>query len=197
MQTFKKKNIRDFEALLEDNCKECEVVEEEVVEEEVVEEDMIEEEETIDELVTATGGSISGDDPNVNNSEIKTAPQNTTDQFNAMAIQPNRYLYGVTGSAYSAGARQGTMESVDKIAQDKFINLLENNMDVDIDNNGVPDTETLRQDTVNKVNALINTLGKNGIEGEQLMVILNQLLDAFLPLLDETQLQMIKDKLNA
>jgi hypothetical protein len=195
MQTFKKKNIKHFKVVSEDKCTECEVSEN----------DVIDEEEIIDELVTSTGGSISGDDKNVNNSEIKTAPQNTTDQFNAMAIQPNRYLYGVTGSAYSAGARQGTMESVDKIAKDKILNLLEGEMDV----NGSPDTDSsdtqsrdsdaLFLGTQRKVTDLINSATTNNMKDhpEKLSIILNQLLDGLIPLLDNNGRQMLKDKINA
>lgn len=189
MQTFKKKNIKDFKVVLEAKCNECETNEAEV----------IDEVEVIDELVTSTGGQISGDEKNVNNSEIKTAPQNTTDSFNAMAIQPNRYLYGVTGSAYSAGARQGTMESVNDIAKNKLVNLLENSMDIDMDNNGSPDADTLPQSVQSKTNILIATVDNNNFKEKPqlILVMLNQVLDAWLPLLDNNSKQMLKDKLNA
>jgi hypothetical protein len=188
MQTFKKKNIKQFKSLLEDDCKACEIEETEV----------IDEEEEITELVTATGGEISGDDKNVNNSEIKTAPQNTTDSFNAMAIQPNRYLYGVTGSGYSTGTRAGTMESINKLAKDKMLNLLENYpMDIDVNDNTVQDSNELTQHTKRQITNVINTIEDNGIKGEELMIIVDKLLEELLPLLDENQLQILKDKINA
>jgi len=184
MRTFKKKNIKDFKAVLETKCNECETNEVE----------SIEEEEMIDELVTSTGGSISGDEKNVNNSEIKTGEMpKTTDQFNAMAIQPNRYLYGVMGSAYSVGSRQGTMESVDRIAKDKFTNLLESQMGM---NNDSSDSD-LPQSVQSKTDIFIAAVENNKLNGNQVLNMLNQVFDAWLPNLDNNQRQMLKDKFNA
>ena len=195
MQTFKKKNIKDFKVISEDKCNECDVTEN----------DVIDEEEIIDELVTSTGGSIGGDEKNVNNSEIKTAPQTTSDEFNAMAIQPNRYLYGVTGSAYSVGSRQGTMESINKIAKDKILRLLENSMEMDV--NGEADvtgprleptqSDNLPQSVQSKLKILIDTVDNNKLNPQQVSTMLDQLLAAWTPKLDYNSIQMLKDKLNA
>jgi len=203
MKTFKKKDIQKFKPLSEDDCKVCEIEETEI----------IDEEEVIDELVTSTGGEISGDEKNVNNSEIKTAPQATTDQFNSNAIQPNRYLYGVMGSAYSVGTRQGTMEHVNKEAKEKMLNLLEDmgalptsndigtqatsNDMADINNNNITDTKELSQNVSSKLAILVNTVEKNNLNSEQVTMILNTLLEALIPRLDENGIQLIKDKFNA
>jgi len=190
MKTFKKKDIKKYKPITENNntCP-CELEETEVIDEEV-----------IDELVNGSGGAISGDEKNVNNSEIKTAPQNTTDQFNSTAIQPNRYLYGVTGSAYSAGARAGTMEGV---AKDKMLKLLEdigqpisNDMS-DINNNNITDIKELSQNVASKLKILISTVEKNNLNSEQVTMILNTLLTSLIPKLDENGIDIIKSKFNA
>jgi len=117
-----------------------------------------------------------------------------------MAIQPNRYLYGVTGSAYSAGARAGTMEGV---AKDKMLKLLEeigapvsNDMS-DINNNNVTDIKELSQNVASKLKILISTVEKNNLNSEQVTMILNTLLDALMPRLDENGIETIKRKFNA
>lgn len=61
-------------------------------------------EELIDELVDADGGPIEGDRSPVSDSEIETAPGQTTDDFAQSAIQPNRYMFGVYGTPYSHGS---------------------------------------------------------------------------------------------
>lgn len=195
MKTFKKRDIKKYKPVIENKPCACDL-EEEVIDEEEV----IEEEEVIDELVNGSGGEISGDEKNVNNSEIRTAPQNTTDQFNAMAIQPNRYLYGVTGSAYSSGTRGGTMENV---AKDKMFKLLEeigtpisNDMS-DINNNGFTDIKELSQNVASKLKILISTVEKNNLNSEQVTMIINTLLDSLIPRLDENGIATIKAKFNA
>ena len=195
MKTFKKKDIKNYKSITENKACPCELEETDVIdEEEVIDE------EVIDELVNGSGGAISGDEKNVNNSEIKTAPQNTTDQFNSMAIQPNRYLYGVTGSAYSAGARQGTMENV---AKNKMLKLLEeigepisNDMS-DINNNNITDIKELSQNVASKLKILISTVEKNNLNSEQVTMILNTLLDSLIPRLDKNGVETIKRKFNA
>lgn len=65
--------------------------------------------EPIDELVDADGSHIEGNSKNLAaNSEIETAPQQTTDDYAASAIQPNNYFYGIYGSPYSRGSRGGS-----------------------------------------------------------------------------------------
>jgi hypothetical protein len=113
----------------------------------------LEETEIVDELVNGLGGSISGDEKNVNNSEIKTAPQNTTDQHADTAIQPNRPLYNVNSiGGRSMGSR---IQASYKIAKDKAITLLE---DLDTDFN-----EIGNMDVKHKVTELVKTLNGLGI----------------------------------
>jgi hypothetical protein len=59
--------------------------------------------EVIDELVDAEGSPISGDRNAVSDSEIETAPQQTTDDFVQSGIQPNIDFFGYGGTPYSRG----------------------------------------------------------------------------------------------
>jgi hypothetical protein len=61
------------------------------------------EKEVIDELVDTEGAPISGDRSPVSDSEIETAPQQTTDDFVQSGIQPNIDFFGYGGTPYSRG----------------------------------------------------------------------------------------------
>ena len=185
MRTIKKKDIKNYKPIKKVKVKsEVETEENEDVE-------------VIDELVGPMGGEISGDDKNVNNSEIETAPQATTDDFAAMAIQPNRYLYGVTGSAYSHGSRGGTMESVE--AKDKMIKLLEE-MGVqpppinDINNNQIPDISELQSHISNKIDSIVLTVEDNNLDSPSVAIIINEILSKLIVKLDENDFNKIKNK---
>jgi len=159
MQTLKKKDIKSYKPKVKTKKVELEEVELEEVEE-------------LDEFVNGTGAPISGDEKNVNNSEIKTAPQATTDDFNQKAIQPNRYLYNVN----SVGPRvMGvTAEEENKIAKDKAIKLLED-LGSDFNNNSVIDTEELPDGVSRKMIDLVKSVKANGLDKnpEKIDIILN------------------------
>jgi hypothetical protein len=71
--------------------------------------------EPIEELVDDDGSFIEGGTTNSSaNSEIKTAPQQTTDDYAASGIQPNNYFYGIYGTPYSRGSRMVANESTKK-----------------------------------------------------------------------------------
>tara|TARA_R110000796_G_scaffold58413_4_gene134841 strand:+ start:1924 stop:2550 length:627 start_codon:yes stop_codon:yes gene_type:complete len=131
-----------------------------------------EEVEELDEFVNGVGAAISGDEKNVNNSEIKTAPQATTDDFNAKAIQPNRYLYNVN----SVGARvMGvTGEGFDRLAKEKALSLLEG-LDSDFNDNAIIDLKELPHGVARKVLDLIKSIEMNGLinNTEKVDMILN------------------------
>ena len=65
----------------------------------------------IEELVDADGDPIGGNDSSGNNTEIKTAPQQTTDDFVASSRQPNMNYYNAHGMGgggqYARGSRRG------------------------------------------------------------------------------------------
>jgi len=129
----------------------------------------------LDELVNSTGGVISGDDIETP-SEIKTAPQNTTDNFAQTAIQPNRYLYNVNGM--NTRVNDGV---VDKIAKDKFYSLLEdfssdivsNDSIMDVNDNGILDIDELPSNVASKLNVLIDSVFKNNLNDKQIDLIIN------------------------
>lgn len=79
MPTIKKKNLKNYKA-----------------------------KEEIEELVDADGSPIEGSKNQTNDSEIETAPQQTTDKFAKSAVQPNRWYYGADGTPYSRGSRSGS-----------------------------------------------------------------------------------------
>ena len=129
-------------------------------------------EEVLDEFVNGVGAAISGDEKNVNNTEIKTAPQATTDDFNTKAIQPNRYLFNVN----SVGPRvMGvTAENFDKLAREKAISLLEG-LDSDYNDNAVIDSKEFPPSLDRSIQNLIKSVKMNGLidDTEKVDMILN------------------------
>lgn len=75
---------------------------------------------SMDELVDLDGSPIEGDKNMSNDSEIETAPQQTTDDFAQSGIQPNNFFYGSYGVPYSRGTGHLTLES-----RKKAINIIE------------------------------------------------------------------------
>jgi hypothetical protein len=160
MQTLKKRDIKGYKP--KGNIKK--------VKDDL--EDDLEETEIVDELVNGLGGSISGDEKNVNNSEIKTAPQNTTDQHADTAIQPNRPLYNVNSiGGRSMGSR---IQASYKIAKDKAITLLED-LDSDFNDNSIIDTKELPDGVTRKMLDLVKSVELNGLSNDinKIEMILN------------------------
>jgi len=122
------------------------------------------EEQELDEFVNNVGASIGGDEKNVNNTEIRTAPQATSDEFNTVAIQPNRYLYNVN----SVGPRvMGvTAEQENKIAKEKAIALLEN-LDMDYNDNAIIDLKELPDGVTRKILDLVKSVKLNGLNDDE------------------------------
>lgn len=137
-------------------------------------------EEVLDEFVNALGAPISGDEKNVNNTEIKTAPQATSDEFNTVAIQPNRYLYNVN----SVGPRvMGvTAEEFDRLAKEKAISLLEG-LDSDYNDNAIIDGKELPASVDRGINNLVNSINMNGLsdEPEKIDMIINSIINKLKP----------------
>jgi len=136
----------------------------------------------LDELVNSDGSPINGDEVETS-SQITTAPQATTDDFNDAAIQPNRYLFNVGGSGYSRGAAVH-MESIKKISKNKMLKLVNeimgNNDDEpisDINNNGINDIKELGSSIISKVKGLINTIEDNNLNAEDTKIILTYIND--------------------
>lgn len=124
--------------------------------------------EEIDELVDADGSPIEGDEPiGGSDSQIKTAPQQTTDDFVAQAIQPRRSLGGV----YGYGTR--------RVGEEKMISLLNNIMENgDINNNQIPDIQDLSNKyqkpvVASKAQEVVDTVSKNNLNSEEIAILLN------------------------
>lgn len=141
--------------------------------------DELEEVEELDEFVNSMGASISGDKPNVNNSEIETAPQATSDDHNTKAIQPNRYLYNVD----SVGPRgNGTVSTENyEVAKGKMIDLLEDvtgpqmssaKTMTDFNNNDMVDINELPSNVARKLTDLVDSVVNNNLDDEQVKIVI-------------------------
>ena len=150
MLTLKKKDIINYKRPISENNK--------LVKEKTdLYSDEIDKVEQLDELVNGMGAGISGDEKNVNNSEIKTAPQATTDDFTSIAIQPNRYLYNVN----SVGGRVSNDESYN-LAKSKALKILEQSTS-DYNKNDVLDLNELPDNLARKVLDLVDGVKMNNL----------------------------------
>lgn len=148
----------------------------------------------IEELVDADGSPIEGDRNATNDSEIETAPQGTSDDHAKAAIQPNRYYYGVGGTAYSHGARVQS-ESEEDIAEAMMKDMIENLIgqragdtdmvkryrDTDVNRNDIPDLEELATSyqkpvVAKKAQEVLKTMEMNNLSGEEIGIVINYIL---------------------
>lgn len=166
----------------------------------------------LEELVDADGSPIEGDliDSNnggtVNNSEITTAPQQTSDDLAQLAIQPSRFYFSSGGSPYSHGDRSGSQkesvkstekEELDEVAKDKMRKMVEdivnkrlsnedNGMvkriiNPDVDRDGIPDIEELANNigkpaAARHAQIFIYDINKTPLIGDEKAIILNYIL---------------------
>lgn len=152
----------------------------------------------LEELVDADGspiGDSEGSDRNpVNNSEIETSPQGTSDDHAKNAIQPNRYFYGYGGSAYSHG-RVNSESVEDKIAESKMKKIIEDltnkgqdrdmvkrYKDSDVNRNEIPDLEELattyqKPIVARKTQELLKSFDMNRLNGEEIGIVINYILN--------------------
>lgn len=164
MQTLKKKDIPNYKP----KVKEKPEVEEE-----------IDEVEELEEFVNGMGAPISGDKADVNNSEIETAPQATSDDHQTAAIQPNRYLYNVD----SVGPRGNGVVSTEayEIAKKKMINLLEfadgpemssAKTVTDFNDNDMVDINELPSNVARKLVDVVDSVNNNNLSDEQRNIVI-------------------------
>ena len=165
MATFKKKHIKDIKV-----------------------------DELVDELVDPDGSIIGGDNSYETTSQIKTAPQQTTDKFAATATQGHRWPYGSMGGAYSHGARGGAyvgeasikMEKMvediltQKLSQKGIVNKQNVN---DINRNQIPDLEELstkfnKQSISSNIQTLISNIKSESLTGEEKAIIINYIINS-------------------
>lgn len=156
----------------------------------------------VDELVDPDGTFIDGDESHETTSQIKTAPQQTTDKFAKTAKQPLPLVYGWNGTRYSHGMRGGlgdTMYEEDDVELDeaelKMAKMVEdiltkklsqkdivNKQDIaDINRNQVPDLEELgsrfnKQNIASNIKTLISNIKADKLSGEEKAIIINYIL---------------------
>lgn len=198
---------RNAESLFEEAINEKEIREFLGVDQETLIKISEEGEDTLDELVnsdgTLLGGNRTSDRPmNNNDSEVKTAPQQTTNDYAAGAVQPGRRHRGggMYGTPYSHGSTAGMGESADKkkpVIKEKNVremvedilsqktnrdDLVKNQSPPDINRNEIPDiTELFRDEDKGSIatntDQLIESINENGINGDELAMVLNAIIE--------------------
>lgn len=131
--------------------------------------------EELDELVDVDGSPIEGDRNPTNDSEIEVAPQQTTDDYASSAIQPYRSLKGYSGAGYNTRhvGEEKMRTMLGKLLE--FDNMEGN----DINHNQIPDIQELSKTkpiVANKAQEVIDTIGKNNLNGDEIASLLNFIL---------------------
>jgi len=136
------------------------------------------------ELVDDSGAKIDGDERVSVDSEINSSPQETSDDFEQTATQPNRFYYTYAGSPYSRGIRvhesdmiRDVIESMLK-SKDNKDDIVKRYNDVDVNQNKILDIEELQSErnkpiVVKKTKDLMNSIDKNNLNGEEVGMVLN------------------------
>lgn len=154
----------------------------------------------VDELVDPDGTFIDGDESHETTSQIKTAPQQTTDKYAKMAKQKLPWIYGYTGTPYSRGSRGGFGEmgeseideaekKMAKMVEDiltkkrKKKDLVDKEANFDINKNKIPDLEDLstkfnRQDIASNIKTLVSTIKSVQLSGEEKAIIINYIIQS-------------------
>lgn len=152
----------------------------------------------IEELVNSDGEPIEGGDITHNSSQIKTAPQQTTDDFVKTSRQHNTYAYsmfGAGGTPYSHGQRTGNspLSNLEEMAKEKMEKMVEdilsksNNQDNMLKKRGmtdeisnipsIDDLKVNKPDVVRVCNEFIKSIEKNALTGSEIVTILGDILN--------------------
>jgi len=156
-------------------------------------------EELLDELIDATGGVESGSEPGNMASSITTAPQaQTTDDFNTVAIQPNRSMFGISAQSYVRGNVGETFNKLNsRFAMEKLLEkysgtiVTGDNQITDVNNNDLQDTVEMPSNINNKLDGLIYSCKETKISSEVASMVLSEVIANILPMVTEP-----KDKEN-
>jgi hypothetical protein len=157
----------------------------------------------IEELVDADGDPIEGSDSSDNNTEVKTAPQQTTDDFVASSRQPNMNYYsayGMGGGQYSRGSRRGdaylsekeaeideSKQKMERMIEDiisknkKNNDVVKKNNSTDVSVKEIPSINALKEsnpEVFKLTNDLISCITKCELSGIDSAVVLNKLIDS-------------------
>jgi len=152
----------------------------------------------IEELVNSNGEPIEGDDVTPDSSQIKTAPQQTTDDFVKTSRQHNTYAYsmfGAGGTPYSHGQRTGNspLSNLEEMAKEKMEKMVEdiltksNNQDTMLKKKGVSDEisnipsiddlKVNKPDAVRVSNEFIKSIENNALTGSEIVTVLGDILN--------------------
>lgn len=156
----------------------------------------------VDELVDPDGSFIDGDESHETTSQIKTAPQQTTDKYAKTAKQnlPWPY-YGYMGTPYSHGQRGGIGDMYEEAELDeaemKMAKMVEDILtkklnqkgivnkqsNFDVNRNQIPDLEELstkfnKQDIASNIKTLISNIQSNELGGEEKAIIINYIVQS-------------------
>jgi len=151
--------------------------------------------EDISELVDGDGTPIKGGDIDNYDSQIKTAPSQTTDDYEESGIQPNDYYYN---AAYMVGGAK-VRESISK---EKMRNIIEDLVTKNKRSSIVPKEITNKLGTIDdldsiigsKMNSLLESI--DNLDGETLAIILNVFMEKInLDKIPNNLLRVIKNKL--
>jgi hypothetical protein len=155
----------------------------------------------IEELVDADGDPIEGSDSSDNNTEVKTAPQQTTDDFVATSRQPNMNYYNAHGMGgggqYARGGRRGDgympgiSESEIDEAKKKMEAMIEDIMskksagnDVvkksnssDVNAKGIPSIDSIdKAEVIEATKTFVKSL--KDLSGKEITIVLNEVLES-------------------
>jgi hypothetical protein len=163
--------------------------------------------EEIDELVDADGSPIEGDEEHNNDTEIWTAPQQTSDDLASKAIQPSRFYYGADGTPYSRGSRTGSQkegeendgeslnekeeldeaaEKLKKMVEDIVSKQMNNSGMVrkatspDVNRNDIPDIDELRNSNptaASHTKIFVDDIIRTPLTGDEAAIIINYILN--------------------
>lgn len=133
--------------------------------------------EELTELVDGDGTPIEGDDVDNYDSQVKTAPNQTTDDFVQSGIQPNDYYYN---SAYmTGGVKVRATESKEKMS--KLIEDLvskkqkQHLLNKPTNENKISSIDSLDSILVNKITDTVKSA--DNLDGEGIAIILNHFIE--------------------
>lgn len=149
--------------------------------------DLINGERTMDELVDADGSLISGGRAKTNDTEIWTAPQQTTNDYKAGATQGRRFgMFGGTAYSHGGGVHEGkaVLEMMEDLINNKAKKKGDNDVvkktPSDINQNQIPDVNELFTDrkkasVANHTIGLIDSIKNGNMDEDELAMVLNAL----------------------
>lgn len=149
----------------------------------------------ISELVDADGSPIEGDDVDNYDSQIKTAPNQTTDDYEDSGIQPNDYYYNAAymmgGTKVRESIANQKMKNIieDLVTKNKRTSIVQKEVE-----NKLGGLDTLDVITGTKIKSLLESI--DNLDGENLAVVLNIFVENIdLNKIPSSLLKIIKNKL--